>query len=213
MTPTLLLRGCALGFAAAVPIGPVNVEIARRTLRGGFSDGFALGCGAVTIDVAYAVVVSIAMRGAFQFPKIVMLIGFLGAALLAYLGIMCLRAAFAEQPHVEPGDRKKTPAHRNYLTGLLLTALNPMTLVFWFTAVPGVAGQLTRDPRHDLPLICLGVFLATISWVCTFTALVTWAGGFGRRGTWLRAADILGGALLLTFAIGMIWRVTQRLLS
>ena len=35
----LIAKGIALGLGAAVPIGPVNVQIARRTLRGGFGAG------------------------------------------------------------------------------------------------------------------------------------------------------------------------------
>ena len=41
-----LSRGILLGWGVAVPLGPVNVEIARRTLRGGFRAGFFLGMGA-----------------------------------------------------------------------------------------------------------------------------------------------------------------------
>src|SRR5947209_1824433 len=104
----LLIRGCLLGFGAVVPIGPVNVEIARRTLKAGFLDGFALGCGAVTIDVTYAIIVSLTMRQAYAFPKFVLTLGFIGAALLIYLGIMCLRAAATAPPDMEAGDRKKT---------------------------------------------------------------------------------------------------------
>ena len=40
-------RGILLGWGVAVPLGPVNVEIARRTLRRGFRAGFFLGMGAV----------------------------------------------------------------------------------------------------------------------------------------------------------------------
>jgi L-lysine exporter family protein LysE/ArgO len=221
MMIALLLRGILLGLGAAVPIGPVNVEIARRTLRGGFRDGFALGCGAVTIDVTYAIVVSIAMRRVMKFPNIVYALGLFGAALLAYLGIMCLRAAARAsdaQPisgdvAAAPDGWKKAPAHRNYLTGILLTGLNPMTLAFWFTAVPGMAGAMTKDPRRDLPLICAGVFLATISWVCMFAGLMHWAGSFGQRGRWIRIADTGGGLLLLAFAVAMIWRVAKGFLS
>ena len=43
MHRALLLQGILIGLGAAVPIGPVNVEIARRTLRGGFLAGLFLG--------------------------------------------------------------------------------------------------------------------------------------------------------------------------
>src|SRR5258708_21256991 len=112
----MLARGCLLGIGAAAPIGPVNVEIARRTLRSGFRAGFALGCGAVTVDVAYAVCVSLAGPGlqSIQSHKVASAaLGFAGGALLAYLGISCLRHAARE----ESIDVASPPSSaRNYLT-------------------------------------------------------------------------------------------------
>ena len=36
-----IANGVLIGLGAAVPIGPVNVEIARRTLRSGWAAGVA----------------------------------------------------------------------------------------------------------------------------------------------------------------------------
>src|SRR5438067_13866243 len=91
----IFLKAVILGLGAAAPIGPVNVEIARRTLRGGFRAGFALGCGAVTVDVTYAVLASFSLRPVLSRPWLLNVIGIAGAALLAYLGISCLRHGVA----------------------------------------------------------------------------------------------------------------------
>src|SRR5205085_2931340 len=96
MDLSMLARGCLLGIGAAAPIGPVNVEIARRTLRNGFRAGFALGCGAVTVDVAYAVCVSligVGLQRVQMHRGASAALGIAGGALLAYLGISCLRHA------------------------------------------------------------------------------------------------------------------------
>src|SRR5688500_19678667 len=65
-----LLKGVLLGLGAAVPIGPVNVEMARRALRGGFFAGFALGCGAVTVDVLYLVLSSLSVAQLLNHPRV-----------------------------------------------------------------------------------------------------------------------------------------------
>src|SRR5438477_10135669 len=85
----ILFRGLALGLGAAVPIGPVNVEIARRTLRGGFFAGFALGCGAVTVDVTYAILSSLGFSLLLNRPIFYWPLSIGGIALLTYLGVMC----------------------------------------------------------------------------------------------------------------------------
>ncbi|HET7560610.1 MAG TPA: LysE family transporter [Limnochordia bacterium] len=52
-----LWQGLALGYGAAIPIGPVNVEIIRRGLAGGFWPAFTLGLGACSADTAYVLLI------------------------------------------------------------------------------------------------------------------------------------------------------------
>src|SRR5438094_927676 len=144
----LLLNGVFLGLGAAAPIGPVNVEIARRTLRFGWAAGFLLGCGAVTVDVGYAVVTSFMLRPVMQYPRLTQALSLIGGLFLGYLALHCLRSAWrghetnvGEDTPVDaaaPGLRLS----RHYFTGLLLTALNPLTLAFWFVGVPGAVANL-----------------------------------------------------------------------
>src|SRR5436190_22106774 len=89
----IFLKGVILGLGAAVPIGPVNVEIARRTLRGGFLAGFALGCGAVTVDVTYVILSSLGFRILANKPLIFWPLSIGGILLLCYLGGMSWRDA------------------------------------------------------------------------------------------------------------------------
>src|SRR5947209_14338508 len=116
-----ILRGVALGIGAAAPVGPVNVEIARRTLKRGFRAGFALGCGAVTVDVTYAVLASLSLGAAMKNLWALRIVGLGGAAVLAWLGIASLRSAFAASPIADanPDNAPPPQAQRNYLTGLL----------------------------------------------------------------------------------------------
>src|SRR5215510_7591743 len=95
---SLFIRGILFGIGAAAPIGPVNVEIARRALRHGFFAAFALGCGAVTVDVTYAVLASLsvarllqsdsASRPWFYWPMTIAACGF-----LTFLGFTSIRGA------------------------------------------------------------------------------------------------------------------------
>lgn len=204
-----LLRGCVLGIGAAAPIGPVNVEIARRTLRRGFRAGFALGCGAVTVDVSYAVLASLSLGPLLRHAWLERSLGVVGAAILSYLGVACLRSA------LRPPDLAAGPdpgSARNYLTGLLMTATNPLTLAFWFAVVPSSIPPASAHPTRDLLLVCAGVFAATLAWVCGFAGALGAAKSLGKQG-WVRLVDAAGGLLLLAFAGALIWRVGKPLLS
>lgn len=211
----LLKFGVLLGIGAAAPIGPVNVEIARRTLRGGFRAGCALGCGAVSVDVFYAILASQGLRRVLDRPAIMLALGIAGATMLLWLAIMCFRGA-RHAWHADPitAAESKTATgqsvHAAYVTGVLMTLLNPITLAFWFVAVPGALGPITEEPRRDLPMICAGVFVGTLSWVVFFAGLLALLGRrltSRRRAAWLAVADLVGGLTLLGFAILALWRL------
>jgi L-lysine exporter family protein LysE/ArgO len=211
----LVGRGIALGLGAAAPIGPVNVEIARRTFRNGFPAGFALGCGAVTIDVTYAVLSSLSLRDLLTRPAVLWPVTVGGIAFLFYLAFLSLRGAVRDW-RADPLAKAAvaTPpsgAGGAYLTGLLMTLLNPMTIGFWFLAVPAALGAITQNPTNDLPMICAGVFIGTIGWVFTFAGTLAWAGRW-RRGWWLAAADAIGGGVLFCFGMIELWRTIRPLL-
>jgi threonine/homoserine/homoserine lactone efflux protein len=113
-------------------------------------------------------------------------------------------AASADQP-----DRPS--AQTAYFTGVLMTLLNPLTLAFWFIAVPAAVGPITEEPGRDLPMICAGVFAGTIGWVVVFTGAIALAGRW-RRAWWTTLADALGGATLLAFAGLALWRLARSFL-
>jgi L-lysine exporter family protein LysE/ArgO len=206
--PVLLVNGVLLGLGAAAPIGPVNVEIARRTLRSGRAAGFALGFGAVTVDVAYAMVTSLTFLPVLRYPKVTAGMSVLAAIFLAYLGVLCLKSAWGGHGSVEletEGRRERASGGwSHYRTGLLMTALNPMTLIFWFVAVPGAAGAGAAG--GGLWAVAAGVFFGAFAWVCFFTWTVGHLRRFGGQ-RWLAWVDFAGGLTLLAFAGRAIWRL------
>src|ERR1039458_1781020 len=92
----VMWQGGLLGLGAAAPIGPVNIELARRTLHRGFWSGFALGCGAVSVDICYAALSSLALHPAHNHPLALRWLGLAGGLFLGWLGVMSLLHAGAE---------------------------------------------------------------------------------------------------------------------
>ncbi len=201
----ILWKGITLGLGAAAPIGPVNVEIARRAIRGGFWAGFLLGLGAVTVDVTYVVLASFSVRLFLDRPRIMLGMGVAGGAFLILLGVECLRSV--RKQWAEPQGEAGPSPRRNYLTGLVMTALNPMTLAFWFFA-PKMTG--VKEGR-EMPLLCAGVAAGTFVWVCFFASLMSAAGKKGKARA-VALANLAGGLTLLGFGGRAIWQVVRRYL-
>jgi L-lysine exporter family protein LysE/ArgO len=209
---SLVARGVFLGLGAAVPIGPVNVEIARRTLRAGFTAGFALGCGAVSVDVAYAILSSLSLHRLLQRSFVLWPLTICGILFLLYLSFLSVRGAMKDLRGDAIADAPAPTSRRGaYLTGVLMTLLNPMTIGFWFLAVPAALGAVATPSAAGLPMVCAGVFAGTIAWVTTFTGVLSWAGRW-RKSWWLAAADLTGGAVLFCFALVQVWRVWRAIL-
>lgn len=222
----LLKLGIVLGLGAAAPIGPVNVEIARRTLRGGFVPGFALGCGAVSVDVFYAVLSNQGLQRVSNRPAVYWALAVGGIVIVLYLAALCFRAAWrairidsiaaagedagptAPAAQAPAAAAAAGTARGAYAAGVLMTLLNPLTLAFWFVAVPGALGPITGETPAHLPILCAGVFVGTLSWVVAFAGTLALAGRY-RKHWWLAVADAAGGATLLAFALAALWRLPR----
>ncbi len=206
MTVGGVISGILLGLGAAVPIGPVNVEIARRSLRSGVRAGASLGFGAVTVDMTYAVLSALGMRPLMGNHVAVTILTVTSIAILLYLGVMSLRGAWRSLKTDTAATLDAAPAqavHTSYVAGVLMTALNAMTLAFWFLVVPGLPAA------KDIASLIAGVFLGTAMWVLTFSSLLAWLGR-GRRAVWITIADVVGGFVLLGFAGVAMWKAAFR---
>ena len=53
MVPIFFLKGLLIGFAMAMPLGPISVMSIRKTLAEGHSRGLIIGLGASTADLIY----------------------------------------------------------------------------------------------------------------------------------------------------------------
>ena len=192
-----LAKGILIGLGAAVLIGQVNVEIARRTLRGGFLAGFSVGAGACTVDVMYAGLTTLGIGPLLRHPGVEITLAVTAVLVLTYLGSQCLLAAW-RVTRADDSDIAPPPSGRaGYATGLVMTVTNPMTLAFWFFTLPGIAGPVSRSQLFP---VAAGVFVGTVSWVVTFAGILSAARRF-RRDLWMRFADVFGGITLIAFAV------------
>lgn len=191
----LLLEGMGVGVALAAPIGPINIEIVRRGLGGGFAHGWLVGFGAVSADTIYCALIvgglaPVADSAALRVPLFLA-----GALVLAYLGCGGLRTAISNRVvEVSP-----PPARQSYLTGVLMAAANPMGIVYWLSIGAAlVASAIERAGQEAAPVLVGGVFVGTLCWVTLLSGLAQ----AGRRyvsGMVLRWFSGAGAIVLMGF--------------
>lgn len=178
MDITVLLKGAALGFAVAAPLGPIGTLCIERVLRHGFSAGVAAGLGTALADAVYA------YAGALGLITLVAAMGslsngltLLGALFLLYLGVRSLRETATFSDKALPVMRWS----KVFLTTFALTLANPAT-VFSFAAMFAGIGVKTDSSYLDTAFLTAGVLLGSMLWWIILSGATAIARGrMGRR--------------------------------
>ncbi|HYB11363.1 MAG TPA: LysE family transporter [Alphaproteobacteria bacterium] len=195
----LFIKGIAVGFAIAAPVGPVGILCMQRSLTKGFLYGLFSGTGAAMADAIFGAVAAFGVSFVSEFltrEQFWFQVG--GASLLLVMGIHTI---FAEwRP---PGERAGANdlAH-DLVTTFFLTITNPIT-IFSLTAV-FVAVGITSGTETLLGggLVTGGVFVGSALWWCILCSAFS-LGRSVMSGIYLKRIHRAAGFVMLTFGTGV----------
>ena len=202
---SVLLKGLAIGFSIAAPVGPIGALCIRRSLAEGMLIGFATGLGAATADAAYGAVAAFGLTAISDFlvgQKF--WLGLVGGIFLCYLGVRTLFSRPAEHAANAQG-RGLAGA---YVSTLFLTLTNPMTILS-FVAVFAGFGLAAAVDYGDASILVLGVFLGSAGWWLILSSVV---GMLSSRvnTTWTRPVNWLSGAIICGFGVYALAQLAGR---
>jgi threonine/homoserine/homoserine lactone efflux protein len=169
MEPIFFIKGLIIGFAMAVPIGPIGIMCIRKTLAEGHTRGLIIGLGAATADSLYGIIAAFGLT--FISDAIAtqhFWLRLVGGALLLFLGIRTFRAK-RKDPAI-PSDNKGML--RSYATAFLLALTNPVT-IFAFVAVFAAFGLGHRLSISSACILVIGVFTGSSLWFFTLGYVAT----------------------------------------
>lgn len=196
----LLLRGIIIGISLGAPVGPVNVEIVRRGIRGGFRSGWMVGIGATTADTIYCLLIIAGLTPLIDQLIVRTVLWTLGTGFLLFLGWSSIK------PVLWPGkmivDDGGPLQRSSFTTGFLIAALNPMGIFFWLSVGGGMVASGV-DQSSDLigiGAIVFGVIAGLIIWITSLSTLVHGGRRFitDQVYRWINAVS---GLILLGFAV------------
>ena len=169
MAFTDFIKGIFIGFAMAVPIGPIGIICIRKTLTEGRLRGLIIGLGAATADLLYGCVAAFGLSvisDTLQSQRI--WIRLIGGALLLYLGIRTFRS----QPANPNIPINSSGILRSYLTTVFLTLTNPIT-IFAFIAVFAALGLGNGLGYFSASTLVSGIFIGSCLWFLLLSSGVT----------------------------------------
>ncbi|MBU1101900.1 MAG: LysE family transporter [Bacteroidetes bacterium] len=196
MDPLYFIKGIFIGFAMAVPLGPIGIICIRKSLTEGRLRGLVVGLGAATADLLYG---SIAAFGLTFISDTLnsqrVWIRLIGGVLLLLLGIKTFRAQPAD-PKIQINGSGML---RSYFTIVFLTLTNPFT-VFAFIAVFATLGLGSGLSYLSASLLVVGVFFGSFLWFAILSSGVTF---FRKKldSTGLQWVNKIAGILIIISGI------------
>ncbi len=152
-----------LGFLSAIPVGAVQIEVAKRALKGHIRSALLVSAGAVLVDVLYGVVAFFGVLPFLKDQTTMAVFWLFGGVLLIYLGLTLLREAtvFRDFTTMHSPLKRRTIS---FFTGISLAAVNPMMILWWLLGERIVTelrlvGEFTRPVVIEfLTVGALGMF-------------------------------------------------------
>lgn len=177
---SILLKGMAIGFSIAAPVGPMGVMCIQRSLSRGALGGLSVGLGVALADAFYGAVAGFGLTMISDFLlRWQDIFALVGGAVLLWMGWKILRNAQnttnapVADVCVDPGSGARKTAG-DLGTCFFLGLTNPATIIYFiavFSALgaEGLGGKDGMGHQSALTLVG-GVFAGSMLWWSLLTA-------------------------------------------
>lgn len=170
MSDLLILKGIAIGFALALPIGPIGILCIRKTVAEGHFSGMVVGFGAATADALYGFVAAFGLTVISDALLNQQLwIRLIGGAFLCYLGIKTFLAKMPESS--QPTNGKGLIG--SFVSTFLLTLTNPLTIIAFIGVFAGFGLRNGELSVGSASVLIAGVFLGSSLWFFLLSYSIT----------------------------------------
>ncbi len=133
--PLLFAFSFAVSFGAVVTPGPVSAAIVTESARRGFLVGPLVCTGHVLLEFVMVMLLALGLSAGLNTPPVLVAVGLLGGALLAWMGARMIRGAVNGRIALpRPGADVRLLSNRQLLgLGMAATLVNPFWYAWWVT--------------------------------------------------------------------------------
>jgi len=173
---TSLLEFAAIVITISIPgvmsPGPLFAANVAYGIKGGWKSGLRLAYGHTIVEFPLVMLLGLGAISLSTLPQFREYVSILGAlSLFGFAGLQIRNV-------LKKSSSRYTPKHGPFLVGMLLTALNPFFLVWWFT----IGFKLISDALLLYSLIGIGVMFAFHIWMdYAWLGIVGYLSGRGKK--------------------------------
>jgi threonine/homoserine/homoserine lactone efflux protein len=204
-----LYHGTRFGLLLQLAVGPVCLFVLRTGSEQGAWRGLAAVAGVALVDALYIALAGLGVTRWTESARARRALQWGGAAIIAVFGLDVLASTLG-QPLIPAvvGSRVVADGSSAFLSAVLLTASNPLTIVFW-AGVFSAKVAAERYGKAELWLFSSGCVLATVAFLTAIALGGALVGRVapGRVLVWLNLAV---GCALVYFAIRLALQKAPR---
>lgn len=207
-----LISAYLFGCLAAVPTGPVQIDVIRRSVNGNLKTSFMVILGAFFADLSYGFIAFFGIAPFLKNDKIMAIFWLAGGLILGLLGILSILHGLKDQETVKPPDHLKRKRWA-LLSGLTLSAANPVMVLWWLSGARVFQdfGLITEfNTEIALSFLAAGS-LGLASYLSGLSLFISWAKKFISLKT-LRRINLFFGLLLITISLYFLYTSLHSLL-
>ncbi len=202
----MIFKGLKFGMLLQFAVGPVCIFIFQTASLQGFYPAVTGVLGVTLIDGLYILAALLGIASVIERKEVRSALKLSGAAILLIFGLSTVLGQFNIRFLPSLSIQNTPNATGVFIRSLLLTASNPLTIIFWAGLFSAKIAEQNMK-RKDLYNFGFGALLSTFF----FLTLISFAGSF--TGTFfppdlIQILNILVGLLLIYFSIRMFLKKT-----
>ncbi len=199
----LFISAFIVGLSGAMMPGPLLTYTIRKALSEGPRAGFVIVAGHALLELALVIVIFLGFDMVLQSRQAQVGIGFVGGALLAYMGADMIRSSVKNRLTVQM-DSDKSGSGSMMVYGIVLSATNPYFLLWWAVIGLGFIIQSYQSLGYaGAAIYYLGHITADFGWYGLISVVVGKSRKFISEKPYRIIITILG-AMLIFFGVKFV---------
>lgn len=200
----MIYKGFKFGMLLQLAVGPMCLMVFNTSTTYGFLMGLSLVLAISLIDGLYIILSGIGVAVIINKEKIKSTIKILGCIVLVLFGTNTITGAFGLTLLPDLNLFSNVTNQNVFIQGLLLTASNPLTIIFW----GGVfSTQVVENDfsKRQLIFFGFGCILSTLSFLTIVSFFGSILSGFLPQ-IIIQILNIVVGAILIYFGIKLLFK-------
>ncbi|CAB1250658.1 Putative efflux protein [Ruminococcaceae bacterium BL-4] len=203
----MILKGLRFGMLLQFAVGPMCLMVFNTSTTYGFICSLHLVFAIALIDALYIILSCVGVASVISKKKVKVIVKLIGCIVLVLFGVNTISGAFDLSFLPRITLFSNISSKNLFVQGLLLTATNPLTIIFW----SGVFSAQTIENkwnRKQLFLFATGCVLATIIFLTAVAILGSILSSFLPQ-IIVRFLNVAVGVILIIFGIRLLCKKSK----